>query len=59
MKILANNEQFSSKTFYKFGAFVYQNDLLFECLTVQGKDGYHLETLYFAASLKIPDLAEA
>jgi ATP-binding cassette subfamily G (WHITE) protein 2 len=35
MQVLANNESFDSKMFFKFGAFVYQNDLLFECLTVQ------------------------
>lgn len=33
IKVLANNQQFTDHTFYTFGAFVYQNDLLFENLT--------------------------
>jgi hypothetical protein len=34
--VLANNQRFSSREFFKFGSFVYQNDLLFERLTVRG-----------------------
>jgi hypothetical protein len=35
---MANGAIFSSKQFNKFGSFVYQNDILFEALTVRGND---------------------
>lgn len=49
---LANKKAFSAEEFYNFGAYIYQNDILHEMLTVK-------ETLEFIAKLRIPDNAES
>ena len=36
-EVLANHTPFSSSTFYNFGVYVYQNDILHASLTVRGK----------------------
>ena len=35
-QIEANNCPFNERTFYNFGSFVFQNDILYETLTVKG-----------------------
>jgi ABC-type multidrug transport system ATPase subunit len=35
-EILANNTPFTSSSFYNFGVYVYQNDILHSSLTVRG-----------------------
>lgn len=36
-QVLANKITFDAETFYNFGSFIYQNDLLYQTLTVQGR----------------------
>ncbi len=38
MKVLANKVEYNAESFYNFGTFVYQNDILYQTLTVRGKN---------------------
>lgn len=52
-QVFANGAAFTSKQFNKFGSFVYQQDILFEALTVRCTQLVNLECLQFAADLKL------
>lgn len=37
-QVSANGQPYNAKEFYSFGNFVFQNDILFESMTVKGKE---------------------
>lgn len=50
--VLANKVEYNAESFYNFGTFVYQNDILYQTLTVR-------ETLEIGCKLVFKDPAQA